>query len=150
MILWFHCFSEPDFRHSHKHRSNAEHDQDKVARFLEAALESGCVADGTLAQDQTQVAALWRLRESVAEAAGRAGAVYKYDVSLPTPLMYRLVDEVRAHLRERLPAAVADRIECVGYGHVGDGNIHLNVIVPHYEQQYLDAIEPFVFERVGA
>lgn len=127
--------------------SDATHDQEKVARFLETAMESGSCVDGTLAADKTQLTALWQLRERVAEAAGKSGSVYKYDVSLPTPLMYKLVEEVRAHMQHALPDAP---VECVGYGHVGDGNIHLNVIAPKYERRYLDAIEPFVFERVAA
>jgi D-lactate dehydrogenase (cytochrome) len=65
--------------------------------------------------------------------------------------MYQLVHDMRQHLSERLPARADGKpaFECVGYGHVGDGNLHLNIIVPKYEQQYLDAIEPFVFEKVG-
>ena len=57
--------------------SNAEHDRAKLEAFLEAAMESGDVLDGTVAADSTQARALWRLREGVTEALVKAGAVYK-------------------------------------------------------------------------
>ena len=64
-----------------------------------------------------------------------AGAVYKYDLSLPTEQMYELVED----MRQRIKAAAAsssDRsfdfgaVSVVGYGHLGDGNLHLNISSP--------------------
>ena len=49
-----------------------------------------------------------------------AGAVYKYDLSLPPDDMYKLVEETRERMKE-LPVTV------VGYGHMGDSNLHLNI-----------------------
>ena len=57
-----------------------------------------------------------------------AGAVYKYDLSLPVERMYGLVEEVRERLARGLPGQ--RDVLAVGYGHVGDGNLHLNVSVP--------------------
>jgi len=54
---------------------------------------------------------------------------YKYDLSMPVPEMYSLVEEVRERLALRLPSHLQD-CQAVGYGHVGDGNLHLNVSVP--------------------
>lgn len=54
-----------------------------------------------------------------------AGAVYKYDVSLPVDQLYAMVEELRARLGTRWPDA-----RVLGYGHVGDGNLHLNVSAP--------------------
>ena len=51
---------------------------------------------------------------------GHAGAVYKYDLSLPPNDMYKLVEEMRARMKH-LPVTV------VGYGHMGDSNLHLNI-----------------------
>ena len=50
-------------------------------------------------------------------------------------------------MRERF-AAMFECTVC-GYGHVGDGNLHLNVSVPQFDQRYLDLIEPFVYEYVS-
>lgn len=48
------------------------------------------------------------------------GAVYKYDLSLPPNDMYKLVEEMRSRMKH-LPVTV------VGYGHMGDSNLHLNI-----------------------
>lgn len=59
------------------------------------------MTDGTLSQSEAQARAIWRVREGIAEALARRGAVYKYDVSLPTAHMYDMVQA----LRRRLEAA---------------------------------------------
>ena len=69
-----------------------------------------------------------------------AGPVYKYDLSLPVKEIYGLVEATRERLKA-FPEA-----EVVAYGHIGDGNLHLNISVPQYNQAVLDAIEPFVYE----
>jgi len=73
-----------------------------------------------------------------------AGPVYKYDLSLPVGQMYALVEATRERLRGHKDAAV------VSYGHLNDGNLHLNVSVDSYRQEVLDCIEPFVYEFTSA
>lgn len=68
----------------------------------------------------------------------KAGAVYKYDLSLPVEKMYDLVDDMRIRL--------GDLAKVVGYGHLGDGNLHLNVSAPEYDDKILEQIEPYVYE----
>ena len=55
-------------------------------------MNEGLVASGTIAQDQAQAAAIWRVREGITEALGKSGAVYKYDVSIPLAQLYDLVE----------------------------------------------------------
>ena len=66
--------------------SNAAHDGEKLDAYLEATMSDGVVADGTVARDSTQTAALWAIREGITGALARSGAVYKYDVSIPLRL----------------------------------------------------------------
>ena len=40
----------------------------------------------------------------------------------------------------------SDIIRCVGYGHIGDGNMHLNITSKAYSHQVMDKIEPFLYE----
>ena len=40
----------------------------------------------------------------------------------------------------------SDVIRCVGYGHVGDGNMHLNITSKVYDKTILDKIEPFLYK----
>ncbi|CAI5489134.1 unnamed protein product [Closterium sp. Naga37s-1] len=122
--------------------SNPDHDRVKLDAFLEGVMEDGAVEDGTVAHDSTQAAAIWHLREGVAEALQRAGAVYKYDLSVPVSQLYGLVDEMRS----RLEGSAA---QVVGYGHLGDGNLHLNISAPSYDDKLLERIEPFVYEWVA-
>jgi D-2-hydroxyglutarate dehydrogenase len=77
----------------------------------------------------------------------RGGYTFKYDLSVAQREMYPLVQAVRDRLRGT-GALVA------GYGHVGDGNVHINVgCPPRATPQQIAAaaalLEPFVFERVG-
>ncbi|KAG8383377.1 hypothetical protein BUALT_Bualt04G0006200 [Buddleja alternifolia] len=112
--------------------------REKLEAFLLESMESGLVTDGALAQDINQASSFWRIREGVPEALMKAGAVYKYDLSLPPEKMYDLVEE----MRERL----GDAANVVAYGHLGDGNLHLNISTQQYNNSILSKIEPFVYE----
>lgn len=69
------------------------------------------------------------------------GATYKYDLSMPTHKMYELVQDVRQRV-SHFPDVVV-----VGYGHVGDGNLHLNVSSPSgYNPELEETLEPYVYE----
>ncbi|CAK9059166.1 D-2-hydroxyglutarate dehydrogenase [Durusdinium trenchii] len=129
--------------------SDGEHDSEKLHRFLEAAMSDGdaAVQDGVVAADETQARALWRLREGVSDAMTTAGYVYKYDVSLPLPRMYELVEETRQKLQE---AGVEATAKAAGYGHLGDANLHLNVTsLTGRDDKVLELLEPWVFEWVS-
>ncbi|KAM8790354.1 D-2-hydroxyglutarate dehydrogenase, mitochondrial isoform 2-T4 [Rhynchonycteris naso] len=119
--------------------SRAEHDAEKLSSFLERTLGSGLVTDGTVATDQRKVKALWALRERITEALSRDGYVFKYDISLPVDRLYELVTDVRARLGPRAK-------HVVGYGHLGDGNLHLNVTAEAFSASLLGELEPYVYE----
>ncbi|KAM5271025.1 D-2-hydroxyglutarate dehydrogenase, mitochondrial isoform 1-T4 [Hipposideros larvatus] len=119
--------------------SRAEHDAEKLSIFLEQVLGSGLVTDGTLATDQRKIKALWALRERITEALSLDGYVYKYDVSLPVERLYDLVTELRARLGPQAK-------HVVGYGHLGDGNLHLNVTAEAFSASLLGDLEPYVYE----
>ncbi|XP_045414720.1 D-2-hydroxyglutarate dehydrogenase, mitochondrial isoform X2 [Lemur catta] len=123
--------------------SHAGHDAEKLGSFLEHALGSGLVTDGTLATDQRRVKMLWALRERITEALSLDGYVYKYDLSLPVERLYDLVTSLRARLGPRAK-------HVVGYGHLGDGNLHLNVTAEAFSEPLLAALEPHVYEWTAA
>lgn len=118
--------------------SMESHDREKLEAFLAQAIESGLLTDGVVAQDINQASSFWRIREGVPEALLKAGANYKYDLSLPPEKMYDLVEEMRGRL-----GATAN---VVAYGHLGDGNLHLNISTQQYDDNILSKIEPFVYE----
>ncbi|XP_061861987.1 D-2-hydroxyglutarate dehydrogenase, mitochondrial isoform X2 [Colius striatus] len=119
--------------------SNSTHDEEKLSNFLEEATASGLATDGTVATDERRIKELWALRERITEALMHEGCVYKYDVALPLGRLYELVTAARARLG---PGASS----VLGYGHLGDGNLHLNITAESYSRALQDAIEPFVYE----
>ncbi|XP_033097916.1 D-2-hydroxyglutarate dehydrogenase, mitochondrial-like [Anneissia japonica] len=121
--------------------SNESHDQEKLNHLLEVIMSDGTVENGTLAMDVTQIQSLWALRERISEALMHDGAVYKYDISLPLDVFYNVVQDMRERMK-----GVSKRV--VGYGHVGDGNLHLNVTAPELSMKILDLIEPYLYEVI--
>ncbi|MGZ8157141.1 MAG: FAD-binding oxidoreductase [Burkholderiales bacterium] len=93
---------------------------------LEEALAAGLVIDATVAESAAQSQALWRIRETIPEAArGEPGMLYRHDVSVAVSAIPKFIDEARAALVERFPGA-----SVICFGHVGDGNLHYNAFVP--------------------
>ncbi|PTB59474.1 hypothetical protein M431DRAFT_2073 [Trichoderma harzianum CBS 226.95] len=131
--------------------SNGDHDYEKLEKFLEDVLTKEIVVDGVVAQGEGQAKALWSWRESITECIGHGGGVYKYDVSIPLAEMYSLVEDVKARMGE---AGLIGETEehpvsaVVGYGHMGDSNLHLNVAVRRYDAKVEEALEPFVYEWI--
>jgi FAD/FMN-containing dehydrogenase len=110
---------------------------------LTAALGAiGGVEDAAVAEDPQRIAALFRYREGHTEAINSLGTPHKLDVTLPNGVLAEMV--------ERLPsivAAVAPGASVWLFGHVGDGNIHVNVMgIPPDDERVDDA----VFRAVAA
>lgn len=91
---------------------------------FEHALEQGWVCDGVLAQSDAQAAALWRLREGITESLA-SHRPYKNDVSVKVSAVPAFLQEMQALLALQYP-----HIEVVWFGHIGDGNLHINVLQP--------------------
>ncbi|XP_076451705.1 D-2-hydroxyglutarate dehydrogenase, mitochondrial-like isoform X1 [Babylonia areolata] len=122
--------------------SNKDHDEEKLSTLLEDLMNKGTATDGTLATETSKILAIWSLRERLAEGLLHDGYCYKYDVSLPLSSFYQLVLDMRQRV-----LGSARRV--VGYGHVGDGNLHLNVTSPQYDQKVMDLIEPYIYDWVA-
>ena len=132
--------------------SDSDHDSEKLEKFLEHVMSEEIVSDGVLAQDETQIRSLWSWREGIPECLGHWGGVYKYDLSIPLSDLYKLVEDTR----ERLTAAglIGDSEEypvvgVVGYGHMGDSNLHLNVATRRFDKEVEKQLEPFVYEWIS-
>ena len=132
--------------------SDGEHDSAKLERFLESVMGNEIVEDGVLAQDETQARALWGWREGIPECLGHWGGVYKYDFSAPIGEMYQIVEDTRDRLMKAGLVGDTDEYPCVdvvGYGHMGDSNLHLNVPVRRYDKAVEKELEPFVYEWIA-
>lgn len=99
--------------------SDEQSDKEKLEAFLVHSMEGGLISDGVVAQDIQQASSVWNIREGIPEALMKAGAVYKYDLSIPVEKIYDIVEEMRNKL--------GHSARVVAYGHLGDGNLHLNI-----------------------
>ncbi|KAG8791569.1 hypothetical protein FRC17_008736 [Serendipita sp. 399] len=129
---------------------NKEHDEAKLQEFLEEVMsDESLVTTGVLAQATEQFQQLWSLRESIPEAVSKEGKAYKYDISVPVTAFEEVVKRTRAQLESHGLYKTSGGVkEVVGYGHIGDGNLHLNVIAEKYSKEVESALEPFVYELV--
>jgi FAD/FMN-containing dehydrogenase len=92
---------------------------------LEEALEAGEVLDAAIGESESQRAALWRIREEHPEAQKREGASVKNDVSVPVSKVPEMIRRCNAALTALIPGS-----RPVPFGHLGDGNIHMNLEQP--------------------
>lgn len=91
---------------------------------FETCLEQGWVSDGVISQSEAQAAQLWRLREGITESVARY-VPYKNDISVRISAMPAFLAEAQALLGEAYP-----HFDVVWFGHIGDGNLHINVLKP--------------------
>ena len=93
-----------------------------VEDWLAGMLESGRIADAVLAQNETQAAKLWALRENISEAQKIEGISIKHDIAVPVSAIPEFLARADAVLAQEFPG-----IRIVAFGHVGDGNLHYNL-----------------------
>jgi FAD/FMN-containing dehydrogenase len=87
--------------------------------------ERGLIEDGTMAQHSSQAAELWALREGISESLSATGLPHKNDVALPVAGLEAFCAEMDAVFAARYPGW-----EVCLFGHIGDGNLHINVMKP--------------------
>ncbi len=99
--------------------------------FLEALLQAfetccgqGWVTDAVLAENISQAQGLWRYREDISETLAKFRP-YKQDLSVRVSRLPEFIRDV-----ERVVARHFSNLEVVWYGHIGDGNLHLNILKP--------------------
>lgn len=98
-----------------------EQQQDAAAfeALLEELLEQDLLVDGVLAKSDSERAHIWNIRDEVEPVIGNA---HNFDVSLRSADAGEYVRQVDAAITERFPAATV-----IGFGHLGDNNVHLSV-----------------------
>jgi len=96
-----------------------------MERVLAGGLEDGLVTDAAVAQNEAQAKALWAIREGQSAAQKPEGPAWKHDISVPVSRIAQFIDEASTALAQRYPGVRID-----AFGHVGDGNIHFDVLGP--------------------
>ena len=101
-----------------------EVDENHILNCFEHCLDQGYALDGVMSRDRAQAESLWRYREDISESI-TTSTPYKYDVSVT-------VGRVPAFLAavERAVFQLYPTWEIVWFGHIGDGNLHLNILCP--------------------
>ena len=99
--------------------------RNELEQALAAAMERELVTDAVVAGSQTQAQALWRIRETIPEAArAETGMLYRHDIAVAVSRVPAFISEAQAALEQRFPG-----VNVICFGHLGDGNLHYNAFV---------------------
>lgn len=123
---------------------------DPAERFLDALEEVAETVDGVedavVAEDAAARHKLWRYREAHTEAINAAGVPVKLDVAVPVAALAVAVDELPV-----VVAKVAPGARTVVFGHLAEGNLHVNVLFADgAEDAVEEAVLTYVTERGGS
>ena len=110
---------------------------ERAMEIFEHCVEQGWVLDGVMSQSLGQLEQLWQLRERVSESIA-PHTPYKNDISVTISKVPDFVEDVDKVVQEAYPD-----FEIVWFGHIGDGNMHLNILKP------TDLTKEEFFQRCG-
>jgi FAD/FMN-containing dehydrogenase len=129
--------------------------QKDPAALLEArlgeAMASGIVSDAVVAQSESQAEAFWKIRDSIAEAERADGPALQHDISVPVAAMPAFLASSAPRIESAFPGTTV-----MGFGHLGDGNIHYHVKAPagvdpeRWHGESAAAISTMVYDLVAA
>ena len=116
---------------------------------FERCVDAGWVTDGVVSQSVAQAQALWQLREGISESIAPY-TPYKNDHAVRISQVPEFLAEVDRYVAESYP-----EFEVCWYGHIGDGNLHLNILRPEgmSVEDFMahgHAMSPNIFELVAA
>lgn len=98
-------------------------DTDHTERLADAIENADLCGEPAVGVDIAAQQRLWQVREAVAEVLGVYGPPLKFDVSLPLPAIAQFAVDAAGIVAAHAPEAIP-----VLFGHVGEGNLHLNLV----------------------
>jgi len=98
--------------------------EDLALLCFEQGLEDGSVTDGVISQSEAQAADLWQYREGISEAITKY-TPYKNDLSVRISAVPEYLEALDQLIKAQYP-----QFEVLWYGHIGDGNLHMNILKP--------------------
>ncbi|HEY4540801.1 MAG TPA: FAD-linked oxidase C-terminal domain-containing protein, partial [Noviherbaspirillum sp.] len=101
------------------------HARERFDAMLGEALEAGEILDAAISESGAQSDAFWHLRESITLALAEQGKCVKHDISLPVSGMVDFIANTDAALQQVVPG-----VRNMTFGHLGDGNLHYNLVRP--------------------
>ena len=96
----------------------------ELEQWMEEVLGQGLIRDGVLARTSSERASLWAYRDNITESLRRLGLMHKNDIAVEVGRLSEFVKTLRAEVAPSYPG------EMFLFGHLGDGNLHLNVMKP--------------------
>lgn len=106
--------------------ASTEQVADEALATFEHCVAQGWVLDGVMSQSETQLKNLWKLREYLSETISH-WTPYKNDISVTVSKVPAFLRDIDAVVQAHYPD-----YEVVWYGHIGDGNLHLNILKPEH------------------
>ncbi len=97
---------------------------ERALSTFEHCVEQGWVLDGVMSQSEQQLENLWKLREYISETIA-PWTPYKNDISVTVGQVPAFLRDINAIVAKNYPD-----FEVVWFGHIGDGNLHLNILKP--------------------
>ncbi|MRX26757.1 FAD-binding oxidoreductase [Kangiella sp. HZ709] len=135
----FYCLLELD--------ASSETELDKAFAVFETCMEQGLLLDGAISQSEQQAQDLWKYREYISESISHYKP-YKNDIAVTPEKISKFLEEVDVIVKSEYP-----EFEVVWFGHIGDGNLHLNILKPEalsvddFKSQ-CDKVSPKIFQRL--
>src|SRR5574344_958956 len=104
--------------------ASSEEVSNAALELFEHCVEQGWVLDGVMSQSEQQLQNLWKLREYISETISH-WTPYKNDISVTVSKVPAFLKDIDAIVEANYPD-----FEVVWFGHIGDGNLHLNILKP--------------------
>lgn len=99
--------------------------ENTIMECFQTALENSFITDGLMAQSEEQARVFWKYREQISESLSPFSP-YKNDLSVKISKVPAYVDKLNTVLTQSYP-----HWDVVWFGHIGDGNLHINILRPH-------------------
>lgn len=120
---------------------------DTAMGVFENCAENGLIVDGVMSQSVGQLQELWKLRESISETIS-VFTPYKNDVSVLITHLGDFIHDIETIVKDNYPD-----FEICWFGHIGDGNLHLNILKPDNltKDEFFEkcqVVNKYVFETV--
>jgi FAD/FMN-containing dehydrogenase len=100
-------------------------DLENLEAFVEKTIEQNLMVDAVISQSTQQSQNIWGLRENISESITSLSIAHKNDISLPLSNITVFCTELQNLISENYPGT-----EVVLFGHIGDGNLHVNFLKP--------------------
>ena len=113
-----------------------DNSREAIEETLETALSKEIITDAVIADNDSQMKQLWRIREEIPAAQSKEGGSIKHDISVPISETVKFIKTATKMVENLIPGS-----RICAFGHIGDGNIHFNITQPvgYDKQAFLDS-----------